>query len=623
MKLPDYCQNLFKYNRSKTVEVKIGSVAMGGENPIRLQSMTTTNTLDTEATVEQSIKIINNGGELVRITAQGSREAQNLENIKQLLTKKGYHTPLVADIHFNPNAAEIAANYVEKVRINPGNFADGAKLFKDIDTSDKAWNEGIAVIREKLIPFLDICKKHHTAIRIGTNHGSLSDRIMSRYGDTPQGMVEACMEYLRICREVDFDQIVLSIKASNTRIMVHTVRLLVATMQSDGMSFPLHLGVTEAGNGEDGRIKSAVGIGALLVDGIGDTIRVSLTEDPEMEIPVAKKLINYVNLLTNTPEVNHLQGPKYNAYSYQRQHTQAVLNIGGRKVPIVIQSISSETDLGKSGHPIPDYVFLSSDRELHLVEKYDLKAIVPYSIWLNTDSQHNIYPLINFEQYTSDLVGPNFVLIDVDKINSSALSSQKFNLQSILVLTTSHRNRVASIRAFIGVLHGLNIQSPIIINHTYGDKLLEDFQLKTSIDTGLLLIDGLIDGLFVTNPYLSASEVTSTQLGILQAARERFTKTDFISCPGCGRTLFDIQKVNAIIKEKTSHLKGLKIGIMGCIVNGVGEMADADYGYIGSGQGKVTLFQKKEAIKKNIPAQEAVGELILLIKENGDWVDPQ
>lgn len=617
-----YCETYFKYNRFSTSEVAVGNLIIGGSHPVRLQSMTTTNTLDTEKTVNQTIRIIEEGGELVRITTQGRREALNLESIRKLLHQKGFFQPLVADIHFNPNAADIAARLIEKVRINPGNFADGAKKFRLTNTDEDSWNEGIAVIQEKLIPFLSISRQHQTAIRIGTNHGSLSDRIMSKYGDTPQGMVESCMEYLRICRNEDFHQIVLSIKASNTRIMVHTVRLLVATMKKEGMNYPLHLGVTEAGNGEDGRIKSAVGIGALLVDGIGDTIRVSLTEDPENEIPVAKKLVEMVQRMENHSPIEPFPVKEFSPYEYNRRVTRPVLNIGGTYPPVVVHHYH-HMDSALQNPLVPDYVYCQSVAEVQKAHDIKKPVICPAFIveQLNDSIKNEVYALYQVDNYlTAPPRKAHFLEAEYSQL--PFLIQLPLHPETILLVKTSNINYPLEIRAFVLKLLTEHVNNPVILFHTCQLSDQEDFQIKTSIDTGMLFLDGLADGLFLRNPHLNDHQILSTQYGILQATRVRFSKTEYISCPGCGRTLFDLQKVTQTIQQKTSHLKNLKIGIMGCIVNGIGEMADADYGYVGSGNDRVSLFKQKELIKKNIPAHQALDELIMLIKEHGDWVDP-
>jgi len=618
----NYCNNLFQYTRRKSSEVSIGNLKLGGANPIRLQSMTTTNTLDTQATAEQAMRIIDEGGELVRITTQGRREARNLENIHAMLRQNGYTTPLVADIHFNPNAAEIAASLIEKVRINPGNFADGAKKFRDHDTSEEAWQDGIELTREKLLPFLNICKKHGTAIRIGTNHGSLSDRIMSRYGDTPEGMVESCMEYLRICNEENFHQIVLSIKASNARIMVHTVRLLVAKMAAESMSYPLHLGVTEAGNGEDGRIKSAVGIGALLADGIGDTIRVSLTEDPEKEIPVAKKLVDYFKQLEGHAPIKTVEAVDFNPFRYSRLTTQSCLNIGGNHQPIVVQKITGSNISILNSSEKADYLYCGDSQCISTLG-VNHKIICPLDIYKQAVTKENLYPLLAANEISSaDNAKESFIKLSLNDINDSTIEQIKTLTKVVIVATTQHINALAEFRAIIWQLRKAGIRQPVILHRTYNESNTEMMQIQSGAELGILFLDGMGDGIFIENEAIDPLALLSIQFGILQASRVRFSKTEYISCPGCGRTLFELQQITQSIKERTSHLKGLKIGIMGCIVNGIGEMADSDYGYIGSGPGTVSLFKQKELIKRNIPTTEALEELIILIKENGDWVDP-
>lgn len=593
-------QNYFNYNRRISSPVHIGSLIMGGDAPIRIQSMTNTSTMDTEKSVEQAIRIIDAGGELVRLTAQGVREAQNLLHIRAGLRDRGYiSTPLVADIHFNPKAADAAAKVVEKVRINPGNYVDSAKRFSHIEYSEEEYQQELARIREKFLPFLEICRKHKTAIRIGVNHGSLSDRIMSRYGDTPRGMVESCMEFLRICVEEKFHDVVISMKASNTLVMVQSVRLLVSQMDAEGISFPLHLGVTEAGDGEDGRIKSAVGIGALLADGLGDTIRVSLSEDPELEIPVARKLVDYYQTRENHPfiEAEYLSG--YNWAMPEVRKTKQIHQIGGSAQPVVLSDRSHLV-----GDLRADYVFDSS------------KNIV-------CGQNGEEYPILSAEAYLlqglpNEIL--NFVQLDYKSLTADLL--QKLNQETkplVLILFSEHLNPVGEIRAILHKLMIAKSDLPVVLKLSYKDTDPEEFQLKSSADAGAFLLSGLGNGIWLDAPTLSTETLISTSFAILQAARLRVSKTEYISCPSCGRTLFDLQKTIARIKEKTTHLKGLKIGIMGCIVNGPGEMADADYGYVGAGRGTVSLYKRKECIEKNIPEEEAVEKLIELIKENGDW----
>lgn len=560
--------DLFNYVRRCSSTVRVGNIEVGGRNPIRVQSMANTNTNDTDASISQCIRIIKAGGEIVRFTAQGVREAENLKNIREGLTKQGYNTPLVADIHFNPNAADVAARHVEKVRINPGNFVDSVHTMRRFQYTDDEYKREIEKIKERLIPFLNICKEHKTAVRIGVNHGSLSDRILSRYGDTPNGMVESCMEFLRICKAEDFNDVVISIKASNTVIMVQTVRLLVQTMRKEGMAYPLHLGVTEAGDGEDGRIKSAVGIGALLSDGIGDTIRVSLSEEPECEIPVAKALVDYITEREGHPHIDGEDSGKVNPYAYSRRKTNSIKNIGGDNSPVVCSKEGDFSDLK------PDLTF-----------------------------PQNGFIEMNYSQL-KERIG-------------------EIKETDILVASPTSTNKVGELRAFFHLLLRKNLLNPVVIKLSYNEADVSRLQLKAAADAGALLIDGLGDGLWIDEPHTSAADLTNIAFAILQAARVRISKTEFISCPSCGRTMFDLQTTIARIKSKTSHLKGLKIGIMGCIVNGPGEMADADYGYVGSAKDKVNLYKGQTCVEKLVPQEEAVDRLIALIKANGDWHEPK
>ncbi|NPA36517.1 MAG: (E)-4-hydroxy-3-methylbut-2-enyl-diphosphate synthase [Chlorobi bacterium] len=599
-----FCENLFNYERNKTREVKVGSVFIGGNNPVRIQSMTTTDTLDAEKTAQQAIKIIKAGGEIVRITTQGQREARNLKPIKKIIRDAGYNTPIVADIHFNPNAALIAAQIVEKVRINPGNFTGDAKKFDFDKFDDKEFEAGLIKMKEKIVPFLDTCKKNNTAIRIGTNHGSLSDRIMSRFGDTPEGMVESCMEYLRICEENDFRNIVLSIKSSNTRVMVHTVRLLVTKMKQEGMNYPLHLGVTEAGSDDEGRIKSAVGSGALLVDGIGDTLRVSLTENPEKEIPVAQKLVNHILSHKNHKQIKPVNDRNYFPYEYRRRKTHEVLNVGGRNTAVVISSRQNMNAFINEIN-LPDFYYNSYEK--------------------NIESGNITYRILDTKDLGTPLSSEEVVFLHTthSKANEELFSFLERHKNTIVLLDSDTGNPPVEQRAFILELANRNLTNPVIIIARYNENNKESFQIASAADTGILFLDGLADGLLLLNNGTIPEEtITDTAFGILQASRVRFTKTEFISCPGCGRTLFDLQKITKEIKLRTKHLKGLKIGIMGCIVNGIGEMADADYGYVGTGPDNISLFKNKELVKKNIPFNDAVDELINLIKENGDWINP-
>lgn len=616
-----FCTNLFQYNRNITHQITVGTLPIGGSASVSIQSMTTTNTLDSEASVAQVKRIIEAGADVVRLTTQGRREARNLLDIKSKLTELGYTTPLVADIHFNPNAAILAAEAVEKVRINPGNFTNGAKKFEERDLTPEEYRAELDEIKKELIPFIEVCKKYNRAIRIGTNHGSLSDRIMSKYGDTPEGMVAACMEYLHICKELDFDNIVLSIKASNTRVMVHTVRLLVKTMNENDMNFPLHLGVTEAGEGEDGRLKSAVGTGALLADGVGDTIRVSLTEAPENEIPVGRKLVSYINGRKDHEPIDEADITLYNPYSYQKRISTSIDDLGGDNLPIVIVDKRNleETSLSQS----PEFTIL--DSVVHPQFSEYLRIIVPYSSDIDFTKHLNLYPLFTIDDFRKN--SPlkerlNFLSVTNSDLSSELLVLIKASPKTVLLLSSKNKNITADLRSAFLKLLNLKISNPVIISSYYQEDSLEDLQIKAGADLGLLFLDGFGDGILISNNgKISLRDVVNTEFGLLQASRVRFSKTEFISCPGCGRTLFDLQATTAKIKALTSHLKGLKIGIMGCIVNGPGEMADADYGYVGSGPGKITLYRQKEVVKKNLSDETAVDELINLIKNDGLWVE--
>jgi (E)-4-hydroxy-3-methylbut-2-enyl-diphosphate synthase len=634
-----YCMDLFKRKRFPTVEVTIGKLKMGGQNPIRLQSMTTTDTMDTIASVEQSMRMIDAGCELVRLTAPSKNEAENLANIKSELVKRGYHQPLVADIHFTPNAAEIAARIVEKVRVNPGNYAD-KKKFEEIDYTEESYQAELKRIEAKFTPLVLLCKEHNTAMRIGTNHGSLSDRILSKYGDTPEGMVESAMEFIRICEKNDYHNLVISMKASNTLVMVQAYRLLAATMLKDGKCYPLHLGVTEAGDGEDGRIKSAVGIGALLEDGLGDTIRVSLTEEPEFEIPVARKLAEKFeterSVLEFTPE--RIEIP-YSPFHYQRRQTNQIHNIGSKHVPVVIADLSKKSDIKPANFysfgynyslqldkwnlqdQAADYVFIGSNT-IDFEVPGTLGVICSYETWNNNYSEKTgFYPAVNLSQITSlDHNTPCFVFVDLDSENDYANLLNYTN--ATVVLRSKFSNTTQLYRNIRFIFANLNINNPVVLQIESSEKDPETFQLNVSSEGGSLLIDGFGDGIWIVAEQ-PQTLINSTAFGILQATRTRISKTEYISCPSCGRTLFDLQDTTAKIRKETSHLKGIKIGIMGCIVNGPGEMADADYGYVGTGPGKINLYKEKTVVKKNVPEEEAVEELILLIKENGDWVEPK
>lgn len=609
--------DLFNYSRRETTEVNIGATPMGGNNPIRIQSMTNTPTQDTEACVEQAKRIVDAGGEYVRLTTQGVKEAENLKNINISLRSQGYNTPLVADVHFNPKVADVAALYAEKVRINPGNYVDAARTFKHLEYTDEEYAQELQKIRDRFVPFLNICKENHTAIRIGVNHGSLSDRIMSRYGDTPEGMVESCMEFLRICVEEQFKDVVISIKASNTVVMVKTVRRLAQVMEEENMHFPLHLGVTEAGDGEDGRIKSALGIGALLADGLGDTIRVSLSEAPEAEIPVARKLVDYIIRRNEHPYIPGAVAPAFDYLSPTRRKTKAVHNIGGDNLPVVLVA-RLDGNLEVNLQFCPDYIY--TGHQLPQQTNNGIQYIVDADIWDGTD---NTWPAFKGDQLpflTGCTASLKFLFITYMGLNEEALACLKYHPEVVLIVQSNHPNRLGEQRALAHQLMCEGLQNPVIYFQHYAEEETENFQLKSAADMGALIFDGLCDGIFLFNQGNIASQVIdATAFGILQAGRVRTSKTEYISCPGCGRTLYDLQNTIARIKAATSHLKGLKIGIMGCIVNGPGEMADADYGYVGAGRGKISLYKQKECIEKNIPEEEAVDKLIELIKKNGDW----
>lgn len=638
-----YCNSLTSYQRFKTREVKVGNIGIGGNNPIRIQSMTTTDTMDTQATVEQSIRMIDAGCEIVRITAPSIKEAENLANIKAELLIRGYTTPLVADIHFTPNAAEVAARIVEKVRVNPGNYAD-KKKFENIDYTDDTYNAELARLRERFIPLVKICKEHGTAMRIGTNHGSLSDRIMSRYGDSPMGMVESAMEFLRICREFDYHDIVLSMKASNTLIVVQAYRLLVDTMIAEGMNYPLHLGVTEAGDGEDGRIKSAVGIGTLLEDGLGDTIRVSLTEDPEFEIPVAKELVARYSNRKGYDSIEEIKNYPITPFEYNKRTTNEVLNFGGSNVPRVVTDFCAKEKVTPASlfalgyqYSVPldkwnitdsacDYIFLGNNT-IDFDVPGTLGLIYNYKTWLTVRNNFNTYPFLDAKQYlvTTDISEKlNIIYVTLPDLSEELITKLKTDSTTVLMIDTYNAHGMAEQRKLFVELINNNCKTPVIIGRAYGELTPEQLQLHASTDMGALLVDGLGDGIFIAAENCGSDKMVNyTAFGILQATRTRISKTEYISCPSCGRTLFDLQETTAKIRAVTAHLKGLKIGIMGCIVNGPGEMADADYGYVGTGIGKITLYKEKNVVKRNIPENEAVDELINLIKEHGDWVDTE
>ena len=617
--------DLFNYSRRETSEVNIGATPMGGSNPIRIQSMTNTATQDTEASVAQAKRIVDAGGEYVRLTAQGIKEAENLMNINIGLRQDGYMVPLVADIHFNPKVADVAAQYVEKVRINPGNYVDAARTFKHLEYTDEEYAQELQKIHDRFVPFLNICKENHTAIRIGVNHGSLSDRIMSRYGDTPEGMVESCMEFLRICVQENFTDVVISIKASNTVVMVKTVRLLAAVMEQEGMRFPLHLGVTEAGDGEDGRIKSALGIGALLADGLGDTVRVSLSEAPEAEIPVARKLVDYMTQRRNHPYIPGAVAPEFHYLSPERRTTTAVHNIGGENLPVVI-AVRLDGNMDFNPQFTPDYVYAGRQLPEHPIK--GMQYIIDADLW---NGQPDTWPAFKSEQlpFVSGFnASLKFLFISYMGLDDEAIACLKYHPEIVLVAQSIHPNRLGEYRALAHQLMNEGLKNPLVFFQHYAEDEVENLQIKSAADMGALIIDGFCDGILLFNQSkqkggkkISDKVTDATAFGILQAGRVRTSKTEYISCPGCGRTLYDLESTIARIKQATSHLKGLKIGIMGCIVNGPGEMADADYGYVGAGRGKISLYKKKECIEKNIPEEEAVEKLIELIKKNGDYTE--
>ncbi|WP_432712390.1 (E)-4-hydroxy-3-methylbut-2-enyl-diphosphate synthase [Pedobacter sp.] len=645
-----------QYARFLTREVSVGNIPMGGFNPIRIQSMTTTDTMDTKGTVEQTIRMVNSGCEYVRITAPSVREAENLLNIKKELRLRGFDVPLVADIHFTPNAAETAARIVEKVRVNPGNYAD-KKRFDHIEYTHLAYQAELERIYKKFTPLVKICKEYGTAMRIGTNHGSLSDRIMSQYGDTPRGMVESAMEFIRMCEDQNYYNLVISMKASNTQVMVQAYRLLVDTMTKEGMNYPLHLGVTEAGDGEDGRIKSAVGIGTLLEDGLGDTIRVSLTEDPEFEAPVAKALADRYKkrvLLQEaaafTPEMQKehilVKDLPYSPYAYNRRLTQPVQHIGGHHHPIVMLDVTSQNlkdpyflsvagykyDAGLDKYNMADQacdlVFLG-DQLPSFSFPGNLKQIYNYNTWLALKDKTNCHPLISLEDDHTELVKDAFLNIyavqtaDSGTAGTAALLDKLRLLpqNAVLLLETDAINGMAAQRAFFIALLHAQIQLPVIIKGKYPSTNAEDLMLFAATDLGALLTDGFGDGIWIEAKMVELPAINATSFGILQATRTRISKAEYISCPSCGRTLFDLQETTQLIRSRTDHLKGIKIGIMGCIVNGPGEMADADYGYVGTGPGKITLYRGKEVVRKNVNSTNALDDLISLIKEDGNWVE--
>jgi len=642
-----YCNSLNQYKRYNTRVVNIGDVPMGGDNPIRIQSMTTTDTMNTIATVEQTIRMVEAGCEYVRITAPSVNESNNLAEIKKELRKRGYNVPLVADIHFTPNAAEAAARIVEKVRVNPGNYAD-KKKFEQIDYTQSEYNAELDRIRKKFEPLVKICKEYGTAMRIGTNHGSLSDRIMSWYGDTPLGMVESAMEFIRMCEDLQYYNLVVSMKSSNAQVMVQAYRLLIETMAKEGMNYPLHLGVTEAGDGEDGRIKSAVGIGTLLEDGLGDTIRVSLTEEPEFEAPVAKALADRYTkraslVKSETSTKSEISLPEnFNPYEHTRRTTNDLGILGGHHVPVVIADISHLTlneplqlsqigytysalldkynmsdlaaDIAYLGDNIPEYAFPGN-----------LKKLFNYTTWLKNKNIENAVPLLTINEYVTaqlDVQQLKFIQAKPSELNDEMLNKLNADLNACLILVGEGHHQMASQREVFYNLTQSKINIPVIARNHYYHLSLDQLQLYAATDFGALLIDGFSDGIWLSaDQDLSLRVINSISFGILQASRTRISKTEYISCPSCGRTLFDLQETTQLIRSRTDHLKGIKIGIMGCIVNGPGEMADADYGYVGTGPGKITLYRGKEVVRKNVNTENAVDELIELIREDGNWIE--
>ena len=586
--------NLTNYKKFQSQTVKIGNIPIGMEFPIRLQSMTNTDTLKIDETVEQCKKIIDNGADFVRITTQTVKHAEKLTEIKAKLQKAGYNNPIIADVHFNPKVAEIAAQIAEKVRINPGNY----------------------IPQNRIRPLLKICKENNTAIRIGTNHGSLSDRIMSKYGDTPQGMVEATMEFLRICKEENFNNIVISLKSSNTVVMVQACRLLIEQMKKENMNFPFHLGVTEAGNDKEGRVKSAVGIGTLLNDGIGDTIRVSLTESPEKEIPVAKLIVKYSTVRKNQTILPEIKEPFFNLYEYNKRETEQCMNIGSDNVPIVIANYSKQKDLQYTkDEQKPDYIYIEN-KNFDTTQYPDLKFIINNENWTETK---NSYPIFNLQSFLyakkiSDKL--NFINLSISELHPITINFLKKQKNIVLISDIKTDNFIGELRLLFNKLYKNDCKIPIIIKNNYNHNEIEHLQIQAAINFGSFFIDGFGNGIFINNKgKIKSKTIADLSFNILQATRVRISKTEYISCPGCGRTLFDLEATTAEIKEKTSHLKNLKIGIMGCIVNGPGEMADADYGYVGAKKNLITLYKNKKIIKKNIPEHKAVDELLNLIKK--------
>ncbi len=641
-----YCNSLVKYSRRKTIPVRVGDVVIGGDNPIVIQSMTTIDTMDTMGSVEQTLRMVEAGCELVRITAPSLKEAENLRNIKAELRKRGCNVPLVADIHFTPNAAELAAQIVEKVRVNPGNYAD-KKKFENIEYTNETYEAELQRIRTRFTPLVELCKAHGTAMRIGTNHGSLSDRIMSRYGDTALGMVESALEFLRICEDLSFYQIVISMKSSNAQVMVEAYRLLVQKLEEEGLKpYPLHLGVTEAGEAEDGRIKSAVGIGTLLEDGLGDTVRVSLTEEPEFEAPVAQKLVDRYNDREGHAEIAEIDESPIDPYAYHRRKTREIVNLGETNVPRVLADLSqienvTIKDLKSIGHfylPEPDkwtmndqgadYVY-SGSKAISFMLPNGIREVIDYPTWHRLEDKKNRHPLYTLDQIKQaetcdDTL--NFLRINDNQLDAETMSLLEAD-NIVVLLETENDHAMPALRRFFFELEKRELMVPVIIERKYQVTDEETFLIQSSTDIGGLLVDGFGDGVMLTSLVNEGLEViklkNQTAFGILQAGRTRMTKTEYISCPSCGRTLFDLQETTAKIRKRTDHLKGVKIGIMGCIVNGPGEMADADFGYVGSGKGKITLYKGQDVVKRGVPSEQAVDELIEIIRQDGKWMEPQ
>jgi (E)-4-hydroxy-3-methylbut-2-enyl-diphosphate synthase len=639
-----YTQSLTAYHRRQTISVNVGQVAIGSAHPIRVQSMTTIDTMDTEGSINQAIRMIESGCEIIRITAPSVKEAQNLENIRKGLRARGYEVPLVADIHFTPNAAELAARIVEKVRINPGNYAD-KKRFEIIDYTDSQYQQELDRIREKFVPLIKICKEYGTAMRIGTNHGSLSDRIMSRYGDNPLGMVESALEFLRICEEFNYDQVVISMKSSNTLVMVEAYRLLAHRLHVDGLkAYPLHLGVTEAGEGDDGRIKSAVGIGTLLEDGLGDTVRVSLTEDPEFEAPVARALVNRYEqqLSSTTPLIQSISQSPIDSFQYERRKSNEVVNFGGNNVPRVMADYSQNTikdidDLRPIGYyylPAPDkwhstdlaadYIY-TGQNPVDFMLPNGLKEVIDYNVWCNIADKENKFAMvaaIDSPDAKVESTALCFVKINADDdLQTQNIDYWANRLNVVLVIQSTHPKPMLALRRLFFELIEKNIKNPVLVWQQYPSAVVDLVPLYAATDCGGLLIDGLGDGIMLSVD--DKKIANNTAFGVLQAARTRMSKTEYISCPSCGRTLFDLQETTAMIRKRTDHLKGIKIGIMGCIVNGPGEMADADYGYVGIGKDKISLYRGQNVVKKSVHADNAVDELIALIQEDSRWFEPE